>query len=194
MNSSFRLHEKSKNSRLVDYDGDSSDDDEKNGSSKSLRDEREIAKSSNNTPTVAGSSTKSIKTSGNGYSHSPEISRPPPIQNGNGHHSVTNGINASNGVGSGSSSGCSSRGSSPRDTSPKNGTSVNGKVEQHSNGSPSMNRANDKWYHNKTRSDLPEQKVNTKASMNRGWQVCKDSSSPSSAAPVNGWSVSDNVP
>ncbi|XP_058794208.1 ubiquitin carboxyl-terminal hydrolase 36 isoform X3 [Phymastichus coffea] len=180
-----RLYELSKNSKLVDYDGDSSDDDGKNGSSssKSLRDERQIVKSTNNSLSPGSSSNKTIKANGNGYSHSPEISRPPSTQNGNGHHSLSNGVDASNGVGS-SSSGCSSRGSSPRESSPKNGHSVNGKAEHNNGGSPSTD---DKWYNPKGRSDPPEQKVYTKASVNRGWQVCKDSSSPSSAAPVNGW-------
>lgn len=165
---------------MVDYDGNSSDDEENDGSLKPNHEEREVFKSVNN-------SSKSIKINGNGHSYSPKGSRSPTHYHGGFHHSQSNGINEKNEPGS---SGTSS-GSSSRSSSPKNGSS-NGK-EQHNS---STDRSKERWTaYSKVRVDS-EQKVHTKASAavnNKGWQVSKDSSSPSSTTAANGWLVSDNL-
>lgn len=154
----------------MDYDGDSSEDEDK-CFSKKIRDDREN-----------GSASKTVKT--NGYSYSPHQSS---IHNGNGHYSSTNG-HTMNGA---SCSSSSSNGSSSRGSSPKNGSS-NGKHNGEQNGY-SNGKNKDKWHSYKMRNDSSE-KIYTKASMNnKGWHESKDSASPSSYDVANGWSVSDNL-
>ncbi|XP_003425328.1 ubiquitin carboxyl-terminal hydrolase 36 isoform X1 [Nasonia vitripennis] len=175
-----RLQESSKSGKLVDYDGNSSDDEENNGSLKTNRDDRDVFKTVNN-------SSKSVKINSNGHSCSPKGSKSPLNHNGGFHHTLSNGNDEKAEPGSsGSSSGSSSRSSSP-----KNGSS-NGK-EQYSG---PVDKSKERWTaYSKARIDS-EQKVYTKASAainNKGWQVSKDSSSPSSSTAANGWLVSDNL-
>ena len=184
----------SKSSKLVDYDGDSSDDEENSGPPTSMKLPRDVREAFNAVKNYCPpSSSKNSNTNGNGCTVSSQGSKSPSSHNGNAHNSLSNGVDANGAGTSSSNSSTTSNGSTSRGSSPKNGSS-NVKPE-HTNGS-SLEKSKDKWYH-KGRSDSSEQKVYTKASAavsNKGWHVCTDSPSPSStAAATNGWSVSDNV-
>ncbi|XP_014213943.1 ubiquitin carboxyl-terminal hydrolase 36 isoform X3 [Copidosoma floridanum] len=189
-----RLNETSKSGKLVDYDGDSSEDEDKTSHStlKKFRDEQEPQKFSGNNG--SSSPRSSNKSNGNSHAYSPRraTSRSPTSSNhnSNNHHhnyAPSNGMDSVSANGNGNRNGrsSSSNGSSSRGSSPKNVIN-NGKAE-HSNGS--SDKSKDKWHSSKSRTNSPDRKTyaKTSAGLNKGWQVSKESSPPSSTATANGW-------
>ncbi|KAJ8681566.1 hypothetical protein QAD02_017358 [Eretmocerus hayati] len=168
-----RLAEVTKNSKLVDYDGGSSDDEEKNDST------RNQASREND-----GYLSKNAQTNSNGHFQSSQSAQrsSPSHYNGSNQYSSSNGMEANGPSNFSKRSNKSGSRSSSRGSSPSSGFH---------NDNTSYNESSNERWKEKCPNKPFEQRIHTKASAsdNKGWSVCPGSTSPSPAAVANGWSV-----